>query len=73
MVGRMGRRYVRADSQQSLINIYMPGFHAKNKTLLSISSYIAPPIRPTTLDHHFLTYFTSYLSGIEKIILISHI
>jgi len=31
-VGRMGGRYVRADSQQSLI--YMPGFHAKNKTLL---------------------------------------
>ena len=36
----MGGRYVRADSQQSLI--YMPGFHANYKPLMWISSYVAP-------------------------------
>ena len=55
MVGRMGGRYVRADAQQSLI-FGMEIWHI-NKTMLCISSYVAPPHTPHHVGSSFFDIF----------------
>ena len=55
------------------VSIINSRFLHKNKPLVRICSYIAPPHAPPMLDHQFLIYFVSYLFGIEKMILVLHI